>query len=202
MKKILTIFCSIFLISSHAYADGIFVGADILRSDIHQTASNNNSFFESGNDSEANNNKMGYGVNAGFRGDVLFLVGSAEIFYDNLNVKARSFPSPVNIGNKGKIADRYGAKVNIGMKVVPMVTPFVSAGLACLDYRSTNDSSNSINSDSKFVPIYGIGALVDLPKGITIKAAYDYQQFDNRSPGDTSINNRLGVVRVGVIYNL
>jgi opacity protein-like surface antigen len=201
MKKLLTIFCSILLISTSAFADGFFVGADLLRSDVRQQARNSNSLFGSDNGSGVNGDQIGYGVNAGIRGDILFLVGSAELFYDDLNISTKSFNSASNSGDAMKIKSRYGAKVNVGTKIFPFVTSFLTLGVANLDYKFINDSSSSAKSGSKFSPLYGIGVLVDLPLKITLKASYDYQQFDDRAPSNVKIRNRLGVAKVGVIYN-
>ncbi|MFT6107053.1 MAG: opacity protein-like surface antigen [Rickettsiales bacterium] len=201
MKKLLTIFCSVFLISNSAFADGFFVGADVLRADVRQQARNSNSLFGADNGSGVNGNKMGYGVNAGIRGDLLFLVGSAELFYDNLDISTKSFNSASNTGDAMKIQNRYGAKVNVGTKIFPFVTSFLTLGLANVDYEFTNQSNNNSKSDSQFSPLYGIGILVDLPLKITLKASYDYQQFDDIAPRGAKIRNRLGVAKVGVIYN-
>jgi opacity protein-like surface antigen len=201
MKKLLTISCFVFLISNSSFASGFFVGADLLRSDVRQEARNSNPLSGSNNGSGVNGNKMGYGVNAGIRGNLLFLVGSAELFYDDLNISTKSFNSASNSGDAMKIQNRYGAKVNVGTKIFPFVTSFLTLGLANLDYEFTNQSNSNSKSDSKFSPLYGIGVLVDLPLKITLKASYDYQQFDDRAPSDAKIRNRLGVAKVGLIYN-
>ena len=61
--------------------------------------------------------------------------------------------------------------------------------------------NNSVH-DSEVAPLYGVGVLFDLPLGITLKAAYDYQQFNMRyAESGSKIKTRLGVARIGVIYN-
>ncbi len=185
MKKFITIFLAIFLISDLSYATGAFVGADLLFSDARHKS-----------DTMAKASQESYGFNVGGRFDFLPLLASGELFYDNLNSSSNAFASS---GDVIKLRDRYGAKVNAGFAVLPRVTPFLTLGLSNVNYRINGIASNSRN---EFTPLYGVGILFDLPLGISLKAAYDYQQYYFRSPNNPAkVRTDLGVARIGVVYN-
>jgi len=200
MKIFTTIFCAALLASSSSYATGVFIGVDALHGNAKHTAKNPSTTTGAQNGDVQKSNNFNYGVNAGVRLDVLNLLASAEIFYDNLNTSSKSFAS--NQANSGKINidNRCGAKVNLGFAIFPRVTPFITYGLANVRYGSNFAAANA--SDSKLVPLYGVGLLVDLPAGFSVKAAYDYQQFNTHlADGTSKVNNHLGVARVGLVYN-
>ncbi len=206
MKIFSAIFCAAFLISSPSYATGLFIGADALFANAHHQAKNSSTDSGPNNGSVQQSDKMGYGVNAGVRADLLTLLASAELFYDKLDTSTRNFESTsgeINNSDSIAIKNRYGVKGNIGFAILPKVTPFLTYGLANVQYGNQVLSSGNSVSKSEFAPLYGLGLLIDLPfTGLSVKAAYDYQQFNMKSAQEgAKIRTHLGVARLGVIYN-
>lgn len=201
MKKFLTIFIATSFISASSYATGLFVGADLLQANSRHKAKNLISSSGPTAGEVHDDDRLNYGVNAGARIDVLNLLGSAEIFYDNLNLNSHSFTSASNgTGDKIEIDHRYGAKLNAGFAIAPRITPFLTLGLANVRYNS----SSSAGSLARFemAPLYGIGLLVDLPEGFSVKASYDYQNLNlHSSEVNAKYRSHLGVARVGLVYN-
>jgi|GEM_PF-2444964 len=205
MKKFLSVFCTTLLISTNSHAMGLFFGADALFANSQHSAKNISTISGPKNGDSQAANKFNYGVNAGFRLDVLNLLASAELFYDNLQTSSQNFTSINNQTNNGdsiNINNRYGTKANVGFAILPRVTPFLTYGLANVNYSSNVLSANSSLTKSELTPLYGVGLLIDLPLGFSAKASYDYQQFNMSSATSNSkIQTHLGVARLGVIYN-
>ena len=206
MKKFLTILFVGLILSNSAKATGLYVGADAIFADSSFQAKNISSNSNPKNNDKQGADKFNYGVNAGLRLDVLNLLASAEIFYDNLQTSARGFQSSSGAlsgqGDSTQIKDRYGVKGNFGFAILPKITPFVTYGMTSLRYSNNVLSNNQSVANNKLAPLYGVGLLVDLPFGISLKASYDYQQFNMRYASDSSkIKTSLGVAKLGVIYN-
>lgn len=205
MKKFLVIFCVTFLASTASHATGFFVGADALFANAKHQAKNSSTTTGPQNGNAKESNEMGYGVNAGYRFDLLNLLASGEIFYDRLNTSSKGFNlanGTTNNNDSIELKDRYGAKVNLGFAVLPRITPFLTYGFAKVNYDNRVLSSSHSLAKSEMTPLYGIGILFDLPFDISLKAAYDYQSF-NMQYGESGarIRTHLGVARLGVIYN-
>jgi opacity protein-like surface antigen len=199
MKKFLIIFCAAFLASTVSNATGLYVGADLLQSMAKSTAKNSSLLGPQNGDVVKQNQQMNYGVNAGFRLDVLNLLASVEGFYDNLNNRSQSFNSTTS-GGKINFDNRYGARANLGFAILPRITPFITYGLSRLEYSAGVNASSS----SKMGSLYGVGLLVDLPLGFSVKAAYDYQPLDLRYQdvnGSNKMRTHLSTARIGVAYN-
>lgn len=206
MKKLLATFCATFLLASSASATGFFVGADVLQASATHKASNpTNSAGGPQNSWKQDSDRTNYGVSAGVRADVLNLLVSGEVFYDRLDTVARDFPRTDGVvypSDNIKLKDRSGVKANLGFAILPKVTPFVTLGVASVNYQSNVYSAGVTKSKSEMAPLYGVGVLVDLPWGFTAKASYDYQKFDMRYAQEGSkIKTALGVAKLGVIYN-
>jgi opacity protein-like surface antigen len=203
MKKFLAIFCSFMAFSAPSQATGVFIGADALYSQARFTTKNISELSGPLNGSVRQGNKINYGANAGIRFDLLNLLASGEVFYDSLQAEAKNFETAAGEANKinsVEIKDRYGAKANLGFAIFPRITPFLTYGFAKVKY-SGNAGAFSV-TDSKWSPIYGLGLLLDLPLGVSLKAAYDYQQFSiPYSQSGSKTRTNLGVAKLGVIYN-
>jgi len=205
MKKFLILFSSLVCFSNSSYATGFFVGVDALHADARHEAKNSSAVSGPQNGDVKKDNNFNYGVNAGFRLDVLNLLASGELFYDNLRTSSRNFAQingQSNNGNSIAINNRYGAKVNLGFAIFPRVTPFLTYGLTNVNYSSNVSSSNNSLTKSKMTPLYGLGLLVDLPAGFSVKASYDYQSFNMLyAESGSRIRTHLGVAKLGLIYN-
>lgn len=205
MKKfiVISLFCSLFSFSANA--TGIFVGADLLQANSSHKARN----LGGGdviNNAKQDAENLNFGVNAGVRFDLLTLFASAEIFYDNLQTSATNYASSqnqINAQDVIEINNRYGAKANVGFSVFPMITPFLTYGLAKVNYSNNVFSQNSSLTKTELTPLYGIGLLVDLPfLSLSVKASYDYQKIDMASAQNAvATKTNLGVAKIGVIYN-
>ena len=206
MKKFLPIFCLAVLFSTSSYATGFFIGADALFANSQHKVKNLSDNLGPKNGDSVDADKLNYGVNAGVRLDVLNLLASAELFYDNLQTSARNFAATnnqISAGDSVGIKNRYGVKANAGFAILPRVTPFLTFGLANVDYSSDVLSSNSsIAKSSKATPLYGVGILIDLPLGFSVKGSYDYQQFNmGYAQSGSKIRTHLGVAKLGLVYN-
>ena len=187
--------------SVSSYATGVFVGADALYVDSVSRSKNSSTTSGSSDHDKVKDNRAAYGFNAGVRLDVLNLLASAELFYDKLNTQSNRFNSPNNNGDRVEFNDRYGAKLNLGIAIIPRATTFVTVGMAKLKYNVANVSGNSYGK-SEYTPLYGLGLLIDLPAGISLKIAADYQQLNiNANQPGAKIQTYLGTARVGLVYN-
>jgi len=207
MKKFVTTCCIAFLISTSAHATGFFVGADALHANSRETSKNAVApDGPIGGIVKGDDNKINYGVNAGFRLDCKLDCGnlyqSVELFYDNLNLASSGFESSGAVGDHVKIQNRYGAKINVGFEVAPRFIPFLTVGLTNISYSNNQHDRNINFSRHQLTPIYGVGFLVDMDHNLSLKVAYDYQKFDipSAQPG-AKIQTNLGVARVGLVYN-
>ena len=194
MKKFLTIFCATLLLSTQSNATGLFIGADVLHSHTLHKADNSSAILGPQDDDKVQGDDAGYSGNFGVRVDPLFLFVSAEVFYDRLNSSTRGFEQNI-VGYKPNINidERYGAKGNVGLTILPWITPFATYGFARVNYQTDV-------STHKDAPLYGVGLLIDLPLDITLKAAYDVQKFDITYQNAES-KTYLGVARLGLMYN-
>ena len=205
MKFFPALFGAALFLSTSSYATNVYVGADALFSNARYQAKNSSTTSGPKNGGVQEKDKMGYGVNAGVRVDLLTLLASAELFYDNINSSSRNFNSATNQINSSdsiNINNRYGAKANVGFAILPRITPFLTYGLANVSYSSNVLSNNHSVTKSELAPLYGVGIVFDLPLGVSVKAAYDYQQLNMRyAETGSKIRTHLGVARLGVIYN-
>ena len=204
MKKFMAAFLAIICLASNAYASGPFIGADLLYATARHEAKGNVGAGAPQNGAVARDNDLSYGLNAGYRLNLLGVMLGAEAFYDNLNTSSRNFEllgSSSGGGDNIELENRYGGKINLGLTILPIVTPFISYGLSYNRYSSNVPSQGDSLSKSKLVPLYGIGFLFDLPAGVSIKASYDYQPFNMRYAGGGRIRTHLGVARLGLVYN-
>ena len=205
-KTFLAIFCTAALLSNSSYATGIFIGFDAIQSNaIHKADNPSGSLTGPRNGDVIDTDKSSWGSNAGIRFDFLNLLASVEGFYDRLDTYTNNFYSTLGTRGNGdniQLKDRYGVKANLGFAILPRVTPFLTLGAAKVNYQNNVFFVNNSAHDSEVAPLYGVGILFDLPLGITLKAAYDYQQFNMRyAESGSKIKTRLGVARIGVIYN-
>ncbi len=206
MKNIIATISTFLLFSFSAHATGFFIGADMLHSDArHKARNSSGTAFAPKDHSISEDRDFNFGANLGYRVDFLNLLASAEIFYDNLNSSSSNFElngSSASAGDKIAIDNRYGGKINFGAAILPKITPFLTYGLTNNRYSSNIAAGNNSLSKSEMTPLYGVGILFDLPFGVSVKAAYDYQNFNMRYAGDSAkIRTHLGVARLGVIYN-
>ncbi len=206
MKNFLVIFFLTLVAANKSYGAGYFLGADVVYGNAKHTAKNSSTISGPKNGDVQNSNKLNYGFSTGYRMDILNFLGSAELFYDDLQTSAKNFALTANQSNSSgdsiQVKNRYGVKANVGFTVFPKVTPFLSYGLANVVYSSNVLSSNSSITKAEVRPIYGAGILIDLPLGFSAKASYDYQQFDMRyAQAGSKIKTHLGVAKVGLIYN-
>ncbi|MBP7710143.1 MAG: outer membrane beta-barrel protein [Rickettsiales bacterium] len=203
MKIFSAIFCAALLLSSQSYALDFFVGFDALHASAGHEAVNSSSASGPKNGDVKDSDKVNFGLNTGVRVDFLNLYASGELFFDNLNTTTKSFDlnsGASNSGNEINLDNRYGAKANAGFAIFPRVTPFLTYGLAGVNYKSS--TSTYAISNSELTPLYGAGILVDLPLGVSLKASYDYQSFNMRyAESGSKIKTHLGVAKLGLIYN-
>ena len=202
MKKFLTTF-TIFILTAGIANAGIYVGADALLANAKHGSTKDLT-----NNDRQKNVKLNYGLNAGYRFDLLGFMAGAEIFYDNLQTSARDFhiisSSTNNNSNPIAVDNRYGTKVNIGFSFIPKITPFITYGLTNMSYSSNSSITGQLTSQTeKFVPIYGAGILIDVPlTGLSLKMSYDYQNFNMRYNGNSSKTRAyLGIAKLGLVYN-
>ncbi len=205
MKKFTIAFLLIASFSSQSYAAlGFFSGIDAIHTKANHQAINSNSISGPKNGDIKDTDEINYGLSVGVRFDLLNLYASGEMFFDQINTRSSNFNSNSASSSSDviKIDNRYGAKANIGFAILPRITPFLTYGLAGVNYENNLYSSNKSVSNSELTPLYGIGLLIDLPCGFSAKAAYDYQNLNMRyaEPG-AKIKTNLGVARLGLIYN-
>lgn len=196
MKKILSIFCATIFLSTQAQAStGLFIGVDALQSHAKHEASNSSVISGPSNGDKMKADNTGYGANLGFRFDPLMLYASAEVFYERLNSSSRGFNQNISgIGPNFQMDDRYGAKANLGITILPWLTPFITYGVARVNY-------NTDSSGNKTAPLYGVGILFDIPlTNFSVKAAYDMQKLNNISYQNGRSDTNLGVAHIGLTY--
>ncbi len=206
MKKLIaTAFFASLFFTQTSFASGLFIGADAILSESNHIVKNLSPSALTQNKDKQGDNSFNLGANAGLRVDLLNFMVSGEVFYDNLQTKAKNFRlssgSVSDLGNT-KINSRYGAKVNFGSAIFPRVTSFLTYGLTNVQYDSSEISTNKSLSKDKMTPLYGVGLMVDLPLNLSLKASYDYQRFNMKyASSDAKIKTYINTFKLGVIYN-
>lgn len=205
MKKFLSLFLLVFLLTKPSFATGIYVGLDGVFTSANYEAINSNSAASTKDQDKQDGDSFNFGANAGFRFDFLNLFASAEAFYDNLDASARSFEladGTINSQDSITANYRYGMKANAGFAIFPRITPYLTYGMANVNYTNNLYSSGSSVGNSELAPIYGVGLMIDLLLGFSVRASYDYQSLNIRSAAgsDTKIKTHLGVAKLGVMY--
>ncbi len=205
MKIFTSIFFALTLVSSQSHAlVGFFSGIDAIHTKANHQAVNSSSISGPKNGDIKDTDEINYGLNVGAKFDLLNLYASGELFFDQINTRSSNFDSNSASSSSDiiKINNRYGAKANIGFAILPKVTPFITYGLASVDYESNLPSNNKYVSNYELSPLYGVGLLIDLPCGFSAKAAYDYQSLNMRyAESGAKIKTSLGIARVGLMYN-
>lgn len=195
MKKFLTIFCTTAILATQAHATGFFIGADALRTDARHEAENSSLVTGPQDGDKTKSTDSGYGVNLGFRFDPLMLYVSGETFYERLNSSASGFAQNTSTTAPNiKMDDRYGAKANVGITILPWLTPFITYGVARVSYETDENKHEN-------APLYGVGLMFDIPLiNLSIKAAYDIQRIHIPYQSGQS-DTKLGVAHLGLVYN-
>jgi opacity protein-like surface antigen len=205
MKKIITAAVISFLATSSAKAVDLYVGLDGLFTNATYKAISSNASGGPKNGDKQDGDALSVGGSAGLRFDLLNLMVSAETFYDHLDVSARSFEvngSGVNSSDSINVNYRYGAKANVGFAILPRITPYLTYGMANVNYSNKLVSTGQSVGNSEIAPLYGVGLMVDLLMGFSVRASYDYQALNIRSAegSDSKIKAHLGVAKLGVTY--
>lgn len=207
-QKIFLTILALFISTSTSYATGAYIGVDALfASASHKAKNSTNSVSGALNGSKTSDDRFNFGANVGVRLDVLNLLVSGELFYDDLRTSAKNVEDASGGNNPDdniKLKNRYGVKANAGFAIFPGVTPFLTYGLTKVNYVNNLQASQDVKIDkAKLTPLYGVGVLVDLPiTDLSLKATYDYQNFNIRYDDPSSkIKTHLNTVKVGVMYN-
>ncbi len=196
MKKFLPIFFSLALLATQSQAaNGVFIGVDGLETRANHKAANSSVLTGPKDNNERQATDAGFGLHAGVRYDPAIFHVAGEVFYEDLNSTTKGFDhNIVGTGPKIQIDNRYGAKANLGIKVLPGLSPFVSWGVARTQYQIDGASSHTS-------PVYGVGLLFDLPKtNLSIKASYDIQKLDKLPYQNATSDTKLGVAHLGLSY--
>lgn len=207
IRSFLITFFTTLLIASPSYATGFYLGVDGLYALASHKAKNQTAIFSGPNNGSIKDDEnFNYGVNAGFRLDILNLLAEVELFYDDIRTSASNFEATngaaANPNDSNEIKDRYGVKANAGFAIAPGFTPFLTYGLTRVNYESNIWSQNVTVDKSKPTPIYGVGFLLDLPLDISVRTTYDYQHFNmNYASPSASIRTHLSTIKLGLRYN-
>ncbi len=196
MKKFLPIFFSLALLATQSQAsNGVFIGIDGLETIANHKSANSAVLSGPKDNNERQTIDTGFGLNAGVRYDPAILHFAGEVFYEDLNSTTKGFDNNiVGTGPKIQIDNRYGARANLGIKVLPGFSPFVSWGVARTQYQIDGAFSHTS-------PVYGVGFLFDLPKtNLSIKTSYDIQKLNKLPYQNATSDTILGVAHLGLSY--
>ena len=88
-------------------------------------------------------------------------------------------------GNRLRVNDRFGARVDLGYDLTKNISPYVAVGYAGVSYRSNFASVDGVldsnffqtKKGTAFSPIYGIGLNVDVTENISLNTEYNIQHF-------------------------
>ncbi len=235
MSKISKFFASLFIASavvSSAHAKNeFFIAANILGTHASHQYQYNNGYINDPNryapkKSVSEKNSLGFGFNAGYKVKLRYKFSvTPEIFYDNLNSKAKSFfaldggktssgnnPNPEYNdpaffrGDNITIRDRYGLKLNFGYQIVKRLELFATAGVARVGLQQKSYSVNDFRYSTRTAPIYGVGMSFNIYHDWIARASYDYQRFQaqylnygpNTRPDNETIT--LHTLKLGIGY--
>jgi opacity protein-like surface antigen len=188
-KIILTTIISLLTLATNAQAEntsGLYIGVDALRSFVsHKYLAENIPDADVGvNGYSTHKENSGFGINTGYNIAIGRSFIAPEIFYEHLNNSAREFgyeEYPQIAGNRLKVDNRYGAKINLGYNLFAGLNIFANAGLANVKYSEGLYSiGRGQSKTATFVAVYGGGLSYNLSKHWQIKASYDWQQFNAR----------------------
>ena len=218
MKRLLlatTILASVTASNSFAKTEGSYLGIDALsvRTSYYTRAEVNN---DGGENYKPTQYGSTYGVGAHYGYAVNFnnfFIMPGIIFEQN------SFGNTATKGANEdalKVKNRYGVKLDFGYDIGDVVSPYLTAGYAALNYKSTSnaivgsgDIVTAINNDVTANGFFGAGMRFAFSKNVSMNVEYSSQRFMAKSAipeGATYVNSykqkgRLDTVKVGLSYN-
>ena len=222
MKKIYIISAVLFSLFATAAAeakDGAYVGGDLALSNaVYRYKNKNNSTASADTNAQykIDGEGIGFGLVAGYKKSLNQKTFVApELFYDYLNTSTKSYFHNYNDTAGGfnaandtmDLRSRYGIKANFGYNLTDKFSPYVTLGLAQVQYINRWPSEASFGvatTEAKIetAPIYGIGALFSVNDNWSVKTEINQQKlhlqyFDDRGTSNVT----LRVLKVGAVYN-
>ncbi len=211
--KILSLITAIYTITttSIAQADtsksGLYVGVDALRSFAkHKYLAEGHHLRINGTHSR--NESNGFGVNMGYKVAAKKAFIAPEIFYEKISNSAKDFgyeQNPPIRENSLNVDQRYGAKINVGYNFASKFNVFANIGMTNTNYTikllGIPTGDHITQKVAQFTMIYGAGLSYDINNNWSLKASYDWQQFNARYDlGVEKDRILLQTVKAGIAY--
>lgn len=185
-----------------------YVGADYVASRAHHRYSESPDVVANPDKAKIKNNGQGYGLNVGYKISKNKFFIAPELFYESLNNDSPDFyDSSTAAGDKLKINDRYGAKLNLGYQFHEKFSAFVNYGRASVGYSQFFPDVSRNYKERRGSRVYGIGVAYKITKNIEARLSYDIQKIEtnynaNYDGGSNEADYvRIEATKVGLVYN-
>ena len=97
---------------------------------------------------------------------------------------------------------RYGLKINAGYRIFRQLSAVINYGSSTVDFDYKLPDVGISNGAQKTSSIYGAALIYDINKKLSVKTAYDYQNFKTHYLFSSADNHIiLHSVKLGLIYN-
>lgn len=190
-----------------------YIGVDGVISRVeHRYTSGPNSPFSQPQTQKVENDGLGFGLNAGYKINKGKFFIAPEAFYEKLyNSNPDFYRSSAQQGDKIRINERVGAKLNLGYDFTEKFSAFVNYGFASVNYRQQFGSVNRFYDSRKNGDVYGLGISYKITDNLAMRLVYDVQQIKTNydiggdtfsgQNGDQKDSIKIKATKIGVVYN-
>lgn len=186
---------------ANAKTEGLYVGANVSRVSTGLHAQTNE---------EKRNIKVstGFGLDAKYafnKSGVFIAPGAFVDFFSNKYVT--KYPEYNNSGEKSRLENRYGLKVDAGYDVTNNFAPYITAGVSEVGYKYTvNNSINNTRGRANHFKqgnFFGFGSNFHINDKFTVNAEFNTQNTKAGAPLEDFVKEkyRINIVKVGGAYH-
>lgn len=197
--------------NSFAKTQGSYVGIDLLDTNIkfHERYTNDSTPEFTDRRPSFSDSDYGVGLHYSYALNAAGLFIAPGLIFEFNNADAQAYGEREL--QKVKVQNRYGAKLDIGFDLTPVISPYLTGGYIALSHKNREYFDNYQNSRTRSATsmdwIYGAGIMFNCDKYTAINIEYTIQEIDLRNTTDGAANKlisryrtRIDVLKFGVSY--
>jgi opacity protein-like surface antigen len=203
----------IFLSSQPTFSktSGDYLSFELLRSEVSfQEKSASPSKFEYLNGT-ASDDGLGFGISYKHSYTIEEIFIAPGVFFEFNNAEAKMTKKDSGITNENRklvINNRYGLRVDAGLDVTDVVAPYITLGVANVEYSTTDWSKTPADAKTKngnkVGGFFGAGLKVEPHKNVAIYFEWQSQKGFNAktaaASGGGGFEAKIDVMKLGVAY--
>lgn len=212
------IFVAIFLLSflspvrsALSKTTGNYISFEMLRSETsfqEKSASSAKTEYLAGTASD-DGFGVGFAYKRSYAIEEVFLAPGLFLELNNTEAKMTKKDSgTTNENRKLALRDRYGIRLDVGLDVTNEVAPYITFGVANVDYSTTDwsqtPSDAKTKSGNKVGGFFGAGLKVELIKNMAIYFEWQSQKSFNAktaaASGGGGFDTKIDVMKLGIAY--